>query len=648
MPLSGLIIDRNRVLDTDVRGENLIHRIGSVGNAETSLTTRLLLRYDAFDDDDVSDTELFRQSRESLLFYRMLTDYRKLHPHAEDGLSIAVYQNEDIQPIIAAVDAYLKEICKNRPEAMKEYAMAVTIFTESSDDSSVSRWVAQWKERWEAAETQNSLTHYRHTHLSVAHRIVSPENHYRQFVRLVSNGLEVDIAFLHGFIRAGSQGNDFELVEPYDVTTRTLKFPILEKPFCALRDPGQRLQRARVLSNRQFRLTTYHAELMARLRSRETPQNTHHVVLGFGDYTPWQGVVDALHQRAEWVVCIDPNIDERLIAEKGRDTQETREIIGFGSGVGSHGEDNFTISTEQFRLADVLHKLEASIREVYSGWTPEIYQTVAQGVLVESRHLSGLSLVRATGVGQYVRDFMAYSLTRKLLRATGSVLCDQIVSLDAYQHWFDSAESGTRPDLLWIIACIGGDGRLRLDIRLIECKLAKMSDAYLDKAREQLESGIRHLSSVFMPRVQGGSLEDERPDQRYWWLQLHRLIASKAEIKQQDQKRVLTGLERLSEGEFDIEWRAAAITFWTDQNAAEIALSDVWPYSVAGKELGIGVFSAGSEFVRLLCERGKVVDMPWDFKHIAFQAMEASPFNMCSDLAKLLPHLRVLPSLAWR
>src|SRR5216684_4227446 len=86
--------------------------------------------------------------------------------------------------------------------------------------------------------------------------------------------------FLHGFIRAGSQGNDFELVEPYDVTTRTLKFPILEKPFCALRDPGQRLQRARVLSNRQFRLATYHAELMARLRSRETPQNTHHVVLG--------------------------------------------------------------------------------------------------------------------------------------------------------------------------------------------------------------------------------------------------------------------------------------------------------------------------------------------------------------------------------
>jgi DNA invertase Pin-like site-specific DNA recombinase len=29
-------------------------------------------------------------------------------------------------------------------------------------------------------------------------------------------------------------------------------------------------------------------------------------------------------------------------------------------------------------------------------------------------------------------------------------------------------------------------------------------------------------------------------------------------------------------------------------------------------------------------------------------ALHVSPFNMCSDLAKLLPHLRVPLSLAWR
>jgi hypothetical protein len=43
--------------------------------AEASLTTRLLLRYDAFDEDDISDTELFRRSRESMLICRILEDY---------------------------------------------------------------------------------------------------------------------------------------------------------------------------------------------------------------------------------------------------------------------------------------------------------------------------------------------------------------------------------------------------------------------------------------------------------------------------------------------------------------------------------------------------------------------------------------------
>lgn len=634
MPLSGLIKDRNRILDTNVRGENLIHRIGDIGNKEASLTTRLLLRYDAFDDEDVSDAELFRKSRESILIYRILRDYRKLHPHADDGLSIAIYQNQDIQPVIAAIDQYLNEVCTERDAKFRKYAISVTVFTESSDDTSVARWISQWKERWEAAENQGSLTHYRQSFLSVSHRIVSSENYYRQFRQLIIKGLEVDIAILNGFIGAGSEGNDFETVEPYDVRSRTLKFPILEKPFCSLKAPGRQLQRARVLSNRQFRISARHAELMARLKSRATPQNTHHVVLGFGDYTPWQAVVDALHQRAEWVVCIDPNIDERLIAMKSIDTEEKREIIGFGSGVGSHGEANFTISTEQFRLSDILHRLRASIGEIYSGWESDDHEIVAKAVLGESFRLSGLSLVRATGIGHYIREYLAYALSRKLLVTDKDILCDQLVSLDAYRHWFDSADSDTRPDLLWLIARVGDDRRLQIDLRLIECKLAKMSDVHLDKAHQQLENGLNHLVSVFKPRLDKESVEDDRPDQRYWWLQLHRLIASKAEISQHDQEPVLTALERLAEGDFDIEWRAAAVTFWTDQATANLSLTDVWPYTFERQELGIGVVSTGSVFVRELCRSGDAVTIPWHESTIRFEGGDNRPITEEPDQDK--------------
>lgn len=620
MPLLGLIKDRNRVLDTNVRGENLIHRIGE-SDGDASLTTRLLLRYDAFDEGDVSDATLFTESRESFLIHRILQDYCRLHPHANDGLRIAVYQNQDIQPLIAAVNVFLKERCLRRDRQSGKYAMSVTVFTESSDDSNVARWVSQWRERWEAAETQSSLAHYRESHLSVAHRLVSSENYYQQFKKLISAGLEIDIAILNGFIAAGAEGNDFQTVSRYDVTSRALKFPILEKPFCAYRDPGRRLQRVRVLSNRQFSIATRHAEVMARLKNPEMQQDTYHVVRGFGDYAPWQGVVDDLHQCSEWVVCIDPNIDEELVASKAREAEEKREIIGFGSGVGSHGEANYTISTEQFRSIDVLHGLTAAIGDVYSDWPHEIYSPAARSIFAESRKLSGLSLVRATGIGQYVRDFMAYSLTLKLLSTNGEgILCDQLVSLDAYQHWFDASESSTRPDLLWIIARLRDDGKIRLDLRMVECKLANRSEAHLDKAREQLENGLRHLVSKFKPRCDHRGDEDDRPDQRYWWLQLHRLIASKIRITQRDEEIVLSALERLAEGDYDIEWRAAAVSYWTDHKSDNLSLHDSWSCNIDGQELQIGVISTGSDFTQRMCTSEITETLPWNDSTIRYRS----------------------------
>jgi len=617
-PLSGLIKDDERILDTHVRGNGYIHRIGSITENQAALTTRLLLQYDSFDDENISDAELFRNSRESDLLTRVLLDYRSLHSHAKDGMSIAIYQNEDIQPFIAAMDEFLKGIYNSTFKSNRKFAFEVTVFTESSDDTSISRCIGQWRERWESAVTQSSLAHYREIILTISHRIVDPKDHYSQFRELINQGLDVDIAILNEFIRAGSSGNEFSLVAPYDVTTRLLKFPILEKSFCSLKDPGKSLKRARVISNRQFQLSHGHAEIMARLKNEESVLGSQHVVIGYGDYKPWQAVVDALHEHAEWVVCIDPNIDERLLAQKASDTQESREIIGFGSGVGIHGEANYTISTELFSLADILHKITASVQDIYNDWSQVEYQTVAQSVLRESKKLSGLSLVRATGIGQHIREFMANSLTRKLCKINGNVLCDQLISLDAYQHWFYSAETNSRPDLLWLTVVVAPQGHFQLDMRLIECKLAQQSDIHLEKARKQLESGLRHLTSVFMPRAEDG--DDERPDQRYWWLQLHRLIASKAEIQHTEKQSILSALERLSEGEYDISWRASAVTYWTDVEMSEVVLKDIWPITIEGQNLNIGVVSSGTIFVRKLCENDNDFTLPWTESSMEFKS----------------------------
>ena len=578
-PLTGLLFNEQLNLDANVRGQELIHRIGSSDTSNTPLSTRLLLQYNEGTDEDysLSDTEMFRETSESKLLLRLMQDYFDLHPHARDGVNLAVFRNKDIQPVIAAIHAYLR-ILATKPTAQtsnkryilnderrRPYAISVTLFTESNDETDVSAWVQQWKERWEAAETESKYELYRRSRFSVAHRIVE-KNGLSSFQSLINQQFEADIAIFYNFIGAGEGVNRFEHVKEFDVTRHHLKFPILEKACCSVNSPAEMYRRKRVVSNRQFVLGAYHANLLHSLQSGSNQKGT--LVVGAGDFTPWRELIDCLHKKAEWIICVDPNMDERLIKTPSLNTNAVREIIGFGSGVGTHGEDNYTISTEQFSLADVHQRLQASIRSLYAaeaGWSSAECDDVAKGILRVATLLSGLSLIRATGVGdEYIRDFMAYSLSRLMLKSNGSILCESLVSLDAYRHWFDLSDDRSRPDLLWIRAEIGQDNRILVKMQLVECKMGQQSKEHIVKAKSQIENGLRVLMSSFAPL--NDELEDDRPDRRYWWMQLHRLIASKTEVSKPQYSIALLALERLAEGDFEIVWEASVFAFWINMD----------------------------------------------------------------------------------
>ncbi len=606
MPLCGLLKDNNLVFETSIRGENLMHRIGGEENSNATLSTRLLLRYDAFDDEDISDQEMFHESRESLMLFRIIKDYWKLHPHAKDGISLAIYQNQDIQPIIAAINQFICDDERQQESMDAPYHISVTLFSESCDDTGISRWIEQWKERWEAAENHDKFAYYRECRFSISRRIVTPDRSYEQFKKIITSSLEADIAILSNFINAGEQGNRLEKVPaPHDVTSRPIKFPILEKSFCAPRDGRHADERYRVLSNRQFRIATKHLEVMARLKGLEAK---HYIALGRGDFSPWQGVIDALHKNTEWVVCIDSSIDERLV-ERNSDGN-VRDLIGFGSGVGSHGELNYTISTEQFHFSDLLHKLKSSISNIETGWSGKEQLKVAQFAIDQAKNLSGLSLIRATGTGQHIRDVLAYAMARKLFHAKGENLCDQFISLDAYQHWFDGAQTKMRPDILWLTAYITEAGNLNLDMRIIECKFGKYSDFHLEKAREQVDCGLRHLIPAFMPRQADD--ETNRPDARYWWLQLHRLIASKSHITSTQSRKTLAALERLIDGDYSISWGAALFTCWTNLNTENIKEQLFCKFNFRNEHLNIINVSCGSPSALKLCTEKNIDPFKWN------------------------------------
>ena len=623
MPLGGLIGDENRILDTQIRGQELVHCIGSPAEDEAPLSTRLLLRYEGFDDEDFSDSDMFAETRESRLLLNILNDYLAIHPHARDGLSVAVYRNKDIQPVISAVHAFLIGLAEGSTPLLgdnrqRPYAVSITVFTEAGEDVGIARWIEQWQERWEAAESEEKYAVYRHCRFSIAHRVVPGQDKDRKaFARMIRDGLDIDIAVLYDFIGAGLSGNEFQRVEPYDPRERTLKFPITEKSFCTVYHPQLRLRRARVISNPQFRFASLHLETMARLKNGNTPPGQEHVLIGYGDFAPWQEVVDELNKHAEWVVCIDPSIDDKLIKMRRDMPAEEREIIGFGSGVGLHGELNFTISTQHFWLTDIRFRLEKALSTLYPGWQDSILTAVAEAVIKEAQVLSGLSLVRATGVGTYLHDFMAYALTGKLLPIDNNLLCSHLISLDAYRHWFNQDDQ-MRPDLLWLTARLDETGRILLNMHLIECKLALQNDAYVEKAIRQIQNGFSTLIPAFMPRTPKGN-DDSRPDQRYWWLQLHRLIASKTGISRYRQDAVMAAMEQLANGDYDIKWHGAVLAFWTDSNGDELEQIGNGTYEVIDiGTLNFSIYAMGRKAVHHLCVGEKVLKLDWKDSSIQF------------------------------
>jgi DNA phosphorothioation-dependent restriction protein DptH len=626
-PLPGLLENEQLNLNANVRGQELIHVLGSPKEKDAPLSTRLLLKYDEAGEDEksLSDSELFRQNSESRLIQRLLLEYLDLHPHARDSLSIAIYRNRNIQPVIAAVHNYLKILATKPTDGKKNpryvlhqnrtrpYAISITLFTESNDEADVARWVNEWRERWEAAETERRYELYRLCRFSLAHRIIDGQAN-DAFQRLLNEQFEADVAFFCDFISTSSGVCSFEKVEPFNVLSRKLKFPILEKSCCTVDNPAERYRRRRIVSNRQFTLGERYANLLHSLQTRSSQKGS--IVVGTGDFTPWRGVIDTMHKNVEWVICIDPNMDEGLIKTPQIENHKKREIIGFGSGVGSHGEDNYTISTERFSFTDIHLRLKEAIHSLYgsnANWSQSDCETVAGNVLGMAPQLSGLSLVRATGVGdQHIRDFMAYAITRKLLPASSSLLCDCLISLDAYRHWFDLAENRRQPDLLHLQAGLDEKNRLAINMHLVECKLADQVDKYIDKARSQINNGLKVLTAAFVPLSEQDSsgLEDDYPDRRFWWMQLHRLIASKTKVDKSEYPKVLTALERLAEGEFVISWKASIFAFQVDEGKTIECLGYWSPDAISCSHAY--AFLVGGEFVRKLFVENDETDIDWE------------------------------------
>ena len=620
-PLFGLISDASKSLNTNIKSHGLIHCLGNPPRSSAPLSAKMLLRADENDEDDMTDAFLFRENRESRVIKRFLEEYVMIYPHAVDGISLAVINPGNFQPIIAGINAFLKEQAgqNNTADKIPPYHFSLTLFTSDNQQQEAARHLQEWKKRWELALETPKFSYYKKCRLSIAHRVSHDIDDY---MKLISReDFEADIAILMSFISAGDVGNDVERAEPFKVDLDyPLKFPVVETPRCSDEHPARASVRAKVISNRRFRLATLHSELGVYFKHHDYPLGREYIVISEGDYGCWRNLIEKLHKCATWVVCLDPAIDEKLARNQGNNGYSPREIIGFSSGVGFRGELNYTLSTERSSLADVEKEVAKQLNRICGPWDKATLTTTSHCLVAKSRQLSGLSLVRATGPGEKnIRDLISSTLVRITLPTpeenNGILLCDELISLDAFVHWFDSAGDPERPDLLRVVARLQEDGLIFIDAHIIECKLAQENSDHLNKAHVQLESGLRHLMDVFCPR------EVEiapKFDQRYWWAQIQRLVASKSRVPLQKQSIVTNALEQLGEGEFTICWQAMAVAYWTDYENDSYELIEQWDFFYKGRQVSIDVICAGAKIIVPICKGEEDMEIPCSNSMICF------------------------------
>jgi DNA phosphorothioation-dependent restriction protein DptH len=137
--------------------------------------------------------------------------------------------------------------------------------------------------------------------------------------------------------------------------------------------------------------------------------------------------------------------------------------------------------------------------------------------------------------------------------------------------------------------------------------MVKENSAVLDKAQEQIQNGLDVLIKAFRPRQN----DQEVPDGRYWYLQLHRLIACSAK-NVQDEGTFLAAMERLSAGDFEISWTAGVFTFWTDSKQPGMEEVDCWDIESNNENYEVPVYSIGYQFIKNICNGMESPIVNWD------------------------------------
>lgn len=554
------------------------------GSEEREVKTRIkdMIKKEAIYDDEFKSSDFTKMNANSYMICDVLDDYVKAMPDTKYNLNIVFVNPTDLQPIIAAVYHYIKNVKRLSKGDDAQVNIQLKIFIEPQNRGG-RNYLGYWMDTFFGKEEGVNVKTYMNEYSSLSE------------LKNLLNGNH-DIVFLMGLLTL-SEYSFISNTGKMDISSSECRFPIVYKPAPLSKSSKKRKIE---LSQPQFSSAFLHTQVVYyRHYSNVVLGDDRYIVVresSFNEET--KQLVDMLHEKAYWVVCVDTVMDGALFLENGKSHYS---IIGYSTGKGTYGQYNLTVTARKSVLETVQTRFKERLKRLFK-WDEERIREVTDRVILEASKLDGISLLSAINRNDYnINEFMAYVLTsmRERKRQSESVL-RVIIHLDSYKHWFENtATEKKRPDFLMLSVVSYGE-ILKLKATVIECKISgeRNIEEHIKKGEGQVKNGLECLKDIFDPK--SDSLK-----RRYWYAQLYRALVY-AQVTFSDEtdefSEVAGGLRDILNGTFEIEWSGEVLGYCFDmdgdkETVVNSGIPDVKIYYIPQKKIQ-----------EILSERGESLD----------------------------------------
>ena len=583
----------------DVNEMHGLYALYSISDAYTLLKDKTIDNQDE-DNEVLNKTILTHVSDKSKIIADSIDDYIKTFPARVDGIDLLFINPDEMQHIVAGIHHAIKDTKNNISINIRIMVPRNRI----GGDEYLKYWLNNCFEDKDGVRVKTYLSYVNFDGAKIHEKIS----------KLVDR---VDIAYLYNVFKY--KGIGFDMISKVSKVA-DVKYPSIFCPIPAsLTEDTRRID----ISQRQFETVNAYTQLAHKFVKPNDKEGQYRVIKKLEIEQKSRDMIDFMHEKSRWVVCMDQSIDKDVI-----NTSEQK-IIGFSTGKGMFGELNSTISSQNDIIKSLEKKLKHKLLSKFSRWSVANAEEAAKNCIEISKNLDGSKLLKALNPRDYeINNYLAYVLTMQEIKMNNddNNVVTALINLDNYTHWFRDDltkdyenKDEKRPDFLILEVKKNEqlkdiDVPLRIKATVVECKMAYSNESHIDKAKQQLISGIEKLANKFSPN-------NTDVNSRYWFNQLYRAIVfSKLQVKDNDEiyPILIDKIYDIYNGKFEIEWNGKVFAYWLDSSSAELEEQAMDRPIVEGYKLNsLDIYTGGQLYVqKLLIPENMRVDVEFVYEEI--------------------------------